>query len=130
MRFLIEGRRYDAVDISRLTMKDMLQFEQQTAELGRRLTWADVTRWYNEMAAMPTDAAREKHPEVLWLTAVSIWAARNAAGEALTFEQAIDIPASDIKILPDTEDHQKPAGKAKPRKASGAAVKHPASVSK
>jgi hypothetical protein len=126
LKFSIAGRIYDAVDTQNLSMLDMLLFEQQTAEFGRPLTWAEVTTWHRELAELPTDAAREQHPAVLLVTAVSIWAARRAAGEKVTFSEAVDFPLSDMRIIPDPTDHAKPAGKAqKPRKAGGAAVKSP-----
>jgi hypothetical protein len=127
VKFVIEGKVYDAVDVNKIKMKDMLLFEVQTADFGRRITWEDVLRWHTEvdiLEAEKKDGGRQ-HPEIMWLTAVAIWAARRAAGEDVTFDQAVDVAANDIKQLPDPGDHKKPAasGKAKPRKATGAAVK-------
>jgi len=126
MKFAIAGKVYDVVDVKQLSMKDMLLFEQQTEAMGRRLTWADVTRWRNELEALPDDKARGEHPDSLWLTAVSVWAARRASGEDVTFEQAVDFPAADIKFIATPAD-RKPkkaaAGKAPARKATGQRAK-------
>lgn len=129
-RFAIAGKVYDAVEIDRLSMKDMLLFERQVHDaLDRKVTWDDVTRWQQEMADLETDAEREKHPEILMMTAVAIWAARRAAGDPVTFDDAIQMPVADIKTLPDAQDHKKPAPKAKARKASGPAAKSPPDAS-
>jgi hypothetical protein len=131
VRLAIKGKVYDAVVVEELTLKNMLLFEKQTAEFGLPLTWDQVIAWHAEIDALPP-AEQASHPRLMTLTACSIWAARVAAGEPVTFEEAIDIPAAAITVLPDPEDHKPKAtaGKAPARKATGQRGRSPAKAAR
>jgi hypothetical protein len=60
-------------------------------------------------------AARENHPEALFLTALTIWAARVTAGEELGLLDAVDIPAASVHWIAEPTDKAAP-GKARPRR--------------
>jgi hypothetical protein len=124
MRFAIDGTVYEAASLELISLHDILLLESETAAFGRPITWGQVQDWAAEMGDL-TDAERGKHPAALWLLGVTVWAAKRLARESVTFAQAIDFPMAKLTYLPDPQDHKKPAGKAKPRKASGAVVKSP-----
>lgn len=124
MKIKIGDQIYDAAALDELSLKTLLQLQRETADFGHPLNAADIQRISVELAALPDDQARAQHPDALWLTAVTIWAARKLAGEQVTFEDAIDFPLSSLTYLPDPQDRVGPQ-KPRPRKGSGADGKHP-----
>ena len=55
-------------------------------------------------------------PEALFLTAVTIWAARVTAGEEMGLLDAVDIPAASVRWIAEPSDKKAAAaGKAQPR---------------
>ena len=132
MKFKIGTKIYDAADIDP-TLKDILLLEKECADMGRPVKWGQFQGWQDELRALAAkgdEDAVQNHPEILWLMALTIWASRKAAGESVTFGEAIDFRMDDFDWLPEPEDHKKPnPTKARPaRKGSGRAVKTPASA--
>jgi len=123
-RFRIGEKVYSQLSMDEISLKDMLLFNIQVAELGLPYTWADVQRIAKELDGL-SDAQAGQHPDIMFATAVTIWISRRGAGEDLSFDEAISIPMSAITFVSEPKDHQ--AGKAKgaktsaPRKASGQA---------
>ena len=75
----------------------------------------DVVAFASEFQALDK-AERENHPEVLFLTALTIWAARVTAGEELGLLDAVDIPAAAVRWIAEPSDKKAAAaGKAQPR---------------
>lgn len=123
MRFKIGSQVYDAEAIDQLSLRDILQLETETTNMGHPLRWSDVQQISRELADLPTDDERSQHPSAIWLLAITIWASRRRFGEDLTFAQAIDFPLVDLDYLPEPEDHQKPAHPTKARAGSARAAK-------
>lgn len=112
MKFSIAGKVYDAADLDRLSLKDILLFETQAAELGvipelgRPMAWGDIGAISERIDALETDVEKENDRGMVWMTAVTIWASRKLAGEDVTFEQAVDFPMRDLKFIPEPQDHK------------------------
>jgi hypothetical protein len=142
MRFQLGDKIYTAAEIDLLTVKDVLVFEKEAADLGRPMKWGQIEAWALELNGYYQTIADEKvspaqraeaeravkdHEGVLWVIAMTIWASRRLAGEAVTFDQAIDFPMRDLRWLPSTQDRKAATNptKARPRttKASGRAAK-------
>jgi hypothetical protein len=121
MKFQLEDRIYDGTSIEDLSLRAMLDLERETESFGRKLRMPDIEAMAESLAECATDKDRSRHPDVLWLTAVTIWAARRAAGETLSFADAIDFPMSHLTFLPEPQDHKEKA-KANPTKPRGSAA--------
>lgn len=127
LRFKLDGKVYSVGALEDVSLRDVMLFNTQAADMGLAATWADVERVSEEMSAADKDEA-EKHPDALLMLGVTIWATRRIAGDEVTFGDAVDFPLSALVWLPDTEDRKPGKGKArkgsksKPKqKASGAA---------
>ena len=124
MKFKIGDRIYDGTAIDELSLKMLLELEQQTRDFGRTLTMNDVQSMSAELDGLKSDQERQAHPNGPWFLAVAIWAARKIAGDAVTFSEAIDFPLKQLTFLPDPQDHKAAVGpKAQTRKGSGRAAK-------
>jgi glutathione S-transferase len=95
-----------------LSVLDLLMLEQESAAVGRKLTMP-VLKGMQEsidaaVASERTPAARkqarEEHPESLWMFAITIWASRRAAGEHITFADAISFPMRELTPIPEPGD--------------------------
>lgn len=115
LRFRLDGKVYSVGALEDVSLRDVMLFNTQAADMGLAATWADVERVSEEMSAADKDEA-EKHPDALLMLGVTIWATRRIAGDEVTFGDAVDFPLSALVWLPDTED-RKP-GKGKARKGS------------
>lgn len=119
---------YEVQSIERLTIKEALMLEQETAQLGRPLSWAQILAAAADLKGL----SREEylaHPLGLWFTAFLIYTARLRAGEQLTLAEAIDFPIGDLTVLADPEDRaSKGPRKARPGtgRAGAAAGRKPA----
>ncbi len=140
MKFKLHERTYDLATLDRLSLLDILMMEKETRELGNPLKWSDVLRIVAEVEAMQpakgasaaeVEKAKAKvaeHPDILWMSAITIWSSRRIAGEKVTFVEAIDFPQSDLIWVPDPQDHKESARPTKPARAragSGRATKRP-----
>jgi hypothetical protein len=124
VKFKIGDRIYDGTAIDELSLKMLLELEQQTKDFGRTLTMNDIQSMSAELDGLKTDKERSAHPSGPWFLAVAIWAARKVAGEAVSFSDAIDFPLKDLTFLPDPQDHKVATGpKAQTRKGSARAAK-------
>jgi len=128
MKFKIKDTVYDMATLDLLSLKDILIFEKETADLGHSLRWADVTRMSEEIEALKTPEKRQAHPDSLWMTAIAIWASRRISGEDASFGDAIDFPMRDLTWIEEPQDRKKPERPTKPartRQGSSRAVKRP-----
>lgn len=125
LRFRLDGKVYSVGALEDVSLRDVMLFNTQAADMGLAATWADVERVSEEMSAADKDEA-EKHPDALLMLGVTIWATRRIAGDEVTFGDAVDFPLSALVWLPDTED-RKP-GKGKARKGSKSKPKQKASA--
>ncbi|HEY1174790.1 MAG TPA: hypothetical protein VGF17_01430 [Phytomonospora sp.] len=117
MRIVIDGQVYEARTMDSLAIKHALAFDRECAEHGYPVRWVDVERIRSEIRALETDTERERHPEALLLTAVTVWASLLAAGQKVTFEDAISMPFERIAFIvdePEPEPAQDVAGPAAP----------------
>ena len=126
MILVIGDKHYPRVAIDELSLRHVmaLQRELVLSNVSEAKTFADVRRMFAEFAEMEP-AERENHPEVLFLTAVTIWATRVSAGEELSLLEAADVPVVGPGKLrwvaePGDKVAAAPAGKARARKAGAA----------
>jgi hypothetical protein len=104
VRLLIDGREYPAVDHSNASLLHLMELKQQTRDFtedGKGLGMA-------ALQAVGASAAARADGEVpenadLWM-AVMVFLTRRAAGEKVTFLEAIDVPLGSIEFLPEPGD--------------------------
>ena len=121
MILVIGDKHYPRVAVDELSIRHTLALQRELAitNISSAKTWADVRKLLADFAEMEP-AERENHPEVLFLTALTIWAARVTAGEDLGLLEAVDIPATSVRWVAEPSDKAAPTGKARPRRTSGA----------
>lgn len=112
MRFTLGGREYDVASVQDVTLRDTLVLEAQMRELGREMTWPDLTTMIVKLSTIEDPQARAAHPDAMWSLAVTIWASRRAAGEDVTVAQAADFRMSDLQWV-----DEKPEPEADPTEA-------------
>lgn len=127
MKLKIGAALYSVALLDDLSLKMLLQLEQQTADFGHPVTANDVRVMSDRMQKLESDEERAADPDILWLTAVTIWASKKLAGEDVTFDQAVDFPMTDLSYIAEPQDRlPDPTKPRKPLKGSGAAGKRPA----
>ena len=117
MILVIGDKKYPGVAVSELSIRHSLALQRELAvtNISSAKTWADVRALLAEFQALDK-AGRENHPEALFLTAVTIWAARVTAGEEMGLLDAVDIPAASVRWIAEPSDKKAAAaGKAQPR---------------
>lgn len=116
MILVIDGKRYPAATIGDLSLRHTLELQREliTTNISTAKTWMDVQALLEEFTATPEDK-RAEHPEALFLSALTIWATRAAAGEQLSLLDAVDIPPSSVQWVKEPTDHEEPEGKAQAR---------------
>jgi len=125
-RFILRGKTYSTIGVGDMTVKMLLELEQETADFGRRITLAEFERMNAEYGEhLKLGGSAVVHPAYFWLMGIAVWAARKMAGEDVTFSEAIDFAPDEIKEIPAPRDHQpktarKAAAKSAPRKARSA----------
>lgn len=122
MKLAIDGKVYDAADLDQLSLRDILMFEKESADMGRPMSWADIGVISTRIDALKTKAEKEADPGIVWMTAVTIWASRRLAGENITFEQAVDFPMRSLTFLPEPQDRKAAGNPTKARPGSGRAA--------
>ena len=120
MILIIGDKHYPRVAVDELSIRHTLALQRELAitNISSAKTWADVRKLLADFAELEP-AERENHPEVLFLTALTIWATRVTAGEDLGLLEAVDIPATSVRWVAEPSDKAEPTGKARPRRASG-----------
>ena len=121
MILIIGDKKYPGVAVSELSIRHSLALQRELAvtNISGAKTWADVRALLAEFTTL-SKAERENHPEALFLTAVTIWAARVTAGEEMGLLDAVDIPAASVRWVAEPSDKAAPVGKARPRRSPGA----------
>lgn len=124
---VIGDKHYPLVDIEKLSLKHtlVLQRELSLTNISSARTWAEARELVREFQSISKEE-RESHPEALFLTALTIWAARVTAGEDLTLLDAVDVPLSQVRFVHEPTDRKAPEGKVAPR-PSGGGAKRPTS---
>lgn len=105
MILVIGTKHYPGVAVNELSIRHTLALQRELAvtNISSVKTWADVRALLAEFTKLSKDE-RENHPEALFLTAVTIWAARVTAGEELGLLDAVDIPAASVKWIAEPSD--------------------------
>lgn len=117
MILVIGDKHYPGVAVDELSLRHTLALQRELAvtNISSAKTWADVRALLAEFQALDK-AARENHPEALFLTALTIWAARVTAGEEMGLLDAVDVPAASVRWIAEPSDKKAAAaGKAQPR---------------
>ncbi len=134
MRIRVGDREYPLKYVEELTLLDLLTLEAQTRNIdpSRPLTMyvlrgmeRSVAKAIAGLSGPARVAAGEAHPDAPWLFAVMIWAARRAAGEDVTFAQAIEVDPADIEYVREAGDEPEPDPLARRSAASAAGDKPP-----
>jgi hypothetical protein len=104
VRLLIDGREYPAVDHSNASLLHLMELKQQTRDFtedGKGLGMAAL----QAVGASAGARADGEVPESadLWMS-VMVFLTRRAAGEKVTFLEAIDVPLGSIEFLPEPGD--------------------------
>lgn len=128
MKFKIgNSKTYTLTAIDELSLKDVLDLERQTAELGKPVTANDIEVMQRRLDGYQNEAEVAADPDATMLFAISIWATRRLAGDPdLTFLDAISFKMKDLQVLPDPADHKPPANPTRGRSrqaASGPAAR-------
>lgn len=126
VRFSCRGKVYFLKDVDEVPMRLLLELQQQTADAGRPLTAGDIEEMSERLGKLDK-TARNKDPDALWMSALTVWISMRLAGDEITFSEVIDIPLSQLKTIPVATDRQRPAAadptKRPTRKVSGGAAK-------
>lgn len=125
-RFRIGATVYEASSILRLTLGQILDLERQTAALGRPLSWSQIKAMMSNLDGVTADDFAG-HDDAPWVIALTVYSSRLAAGERMTFAEAVDFPLEDLTILPAPADHSPPRP-TKARPGSGRAAAKPAAA--
>jgi hypothetical protein len=117
MRIKVAGKVYTPIARDEVSLRDLMLFNHQARDFG--ITWAEVTEMMEEWDDLSEEEAAS-HPNLYMVIGVTIWMSRRAAGEDLTFSEAVDVNLGDVDFIPDPEDRKpgKAKGAKKPRKAS------------
>lgn len=127
MKLVIQGREYDLVNPQTATLLHLMELRQQTRGL---VDGGIGARRLGQMAAR-MDAAhqaqeRGEAPDVdddealLWL-GILVFLARRAAGEKITFTDAVDIPGDAVDLVAEPGDEVPVEGPRVPAVAGDAA---------
>lgn len=121
MILVVNGKKYPAASVKDLSLKHTLELSRElaTTDISSAKSWQDVQQLFEEFSALSKEE-QQKHPEGLFLTALTIWATRVAAGEELSLLDAVDVPPSVIQWVAEPADKQ-PAGKPKASRSTPAA---------
>lgn len=88
--FRSDGKVYEIVEVDQISLRDLITFPRDAEEvLGKPMTWAEAQAMSQEVAALPPKE-RDDHPMGPFVLAVVIWASRRAAGDTITFSEALD----------------------------------------
>lgn len=120
MRFKIGDTTYNAATLDRISLSNILLLEKETTEYGRPMKWSEI-RAIGDVIETLTEKEFESHDEAPWFIALTVWASRLDAGERITFAEAIDFPLGDLELIPEPQDHKRPANPTRARPASGRA---------
>ena len=120
MILVIGDKKYPGVAVDELSIRHTLALQRELAvtNISSAKTWADVRALLVEFQQLDKEG-RQNHPEALFLSALTIWAARVSAGEEMGLLDAVDIPAASVRWIAEPSD-KAPAGKARPRRSPGA----------
>lgn len=122
MILVIGEKKYPAASVSDLSLKRTLELQRElvTTGISSARSWADVQALMESFVSLSVEE-RAAHPEALFLTALTIWAARVGAGEDLTLLDACNVPLSAVQWVAEPADKLPAAvGKAPARaKAAG-----------
>lgn len=109
----IGDKSYDAIDMQDLSLRHTLALQRELAvtNISSARTWAEVQALVREFAGLSQEE-RVLHPESVFLTAVTVWAARVSAGEDVGLLEAVDVPLRSIQFISQPSDRKPPQGKA------------------
>lgn len=125
MILVINGKTYPGTSMSDLSLKRTLELQRElvTTGISSARTWGEIQGLMNEFMGM-TPGERAHHPEALFLTALTIWAARVGSGEDLTLLDACDVPLSAVQWVAEPADSlPQRSGKASARKKPAGSTK-------
>jgi hypothetical protein len=124
-KFKIGGKIYKLdPNLDKLSLLDIISFDEQVADVGLHATWGQVMGWAGEISELADDA-RMSHPRGFLVMAATIWASRRLSGEKVSFSEIVALDLSGIEWLEAVagpKDHLPKKTTARTRKGSRAAV--------
>jgi hypothetical protein len=105
VKLLIAGREYPAVDHSSASLLHLMQLKQQTRDFtedGKGLGMHALQAIGASAAAAQAEGEVPENAD-LWM-AVMVFLTRRAAGENVTFLEAIDVPLESIQVVSEPGD--------------------------
>jgi hypothetical protein len=100
VKLMIDGREYAAVDHSSASLLHLLELKQQTRDFtedGKGLGMHALQAIGASAAAAQAEGEVPENAD-LWM-AVMVFLTRRAAGENVTFLEAIDVPLESIQVV-------------------------------
>lgn len=134
MKLRVDGRLYDPASPAELSLRDLINLERVTTELGMPVNLGIIEQRETELreirAKYATKAERDRitgqQPWAQMLFAVNVYAARRKAGDDVTFDDCLDLSPVDVAFIQEAGDEEPdPTVPPRPLKASAAAVKRP-----
>lgn len=101
--FVLNGKHYDFAAITHLSILDAIEFDGESRRKGWGLAWADLLALSRDVTHADDVAS---HPGAYLLLGATVWASRKAAGEAVTFGEAVDFPLDQVQWVNPPRDHQ------------------------
>ncbi len=104
----IDGRRYPVKRIEDLELRHVAQLQYELGSgafdgITSLRTLADIKAALGGWGTL-SKAERAEHPDGIFLTCFTVWAARRLAGEDLTLMEAISVPAASIRMVAEPGD--------------------------
>lgn len=120
----IEGRRYKVPAMEDLQLRHVAELQHELAGDSRITSlrdWAEIRAALGEWGDLPK-AEQLKHPEAMFFTCLTVWAARVMAGDEVSLLEAVSVPARQVRWIVEPSDKQAGEGPGKaPRPASAGA---------
>lgn len=112
--FILNGKRYEAADLRKLSIRDQIRLERWMArsDLTDARSYEDVIQIAAEVAMVPDS---RKHPDFKVFVMIGIWAAMIQAGEDASLDDCGRFGWEDLTFVLDpgeAEDEDDPEGKA------------------
>lgn len=126
----IDGKRYPVKAMEDLELRHVALLQHELSNnpgITSLKGWGDIRRAIGEWGNLPA-GEREAHDEGLFLTCLTIWAARVLAGEDLTLLEAVSVPLRLVNWIVEPSDRRdgEAEGKARKRPSDSGGATRPA----
>lgn len=110
----INGKRYPVKQVEDLELRHVAQLQYELGSgafdsITSLRSLADIKGALGRFGNL-SKAEQVEHPDGIFLTCFTVWAARRLAGEDLTLMEAISVPASSVRTIAEPADLAAAAG--------------------